>query len=130
LKEDKGGIFGFGILNGGLLSGGFGLNRTKVGNIISFDLHPKSPNNAEKVAAWINSNKGRKIQEYNSYAVSGQPDIWGITVMTQQGQMIFVLKNPEDHKKIDAFIRSVRYGDWHITGAQGHQNTVTIIRNK
>lgn len=128
-RKDRGGILGFGILTGNLLSG-LELNKTKVGNVLTFDLHPKSPNDAEDVAAFLNSSKGRKIRQYSSYAVEGNAEIWGISIHTQQGQTMFILKNPEDHKKIDAFFRSVHYDDWHITGAQGHQNTVTVIRNK
>ena len=183
--DNKGGIFGFGILSGSILQ------RTKTKApprlrvqeeyVVSFDVW--DVREANSLARQLSSIAGRKIIDYRSYS-SGAPagvlhipererkkayegvvygerkkeekipptvllipekaekhgkPKWVVTIYTkkpypphysQTPDIIFHLRTPEEHVKVDRFFDSIRYGQYQLVSATSHGVTVTLTGRK
>ena len=53
---------------------------------------------------------------------------WGISIYGKKAGTLFILKDNREHDKVDAFFRSVRYGNFRFVSATSDGQTITLTR--
>jgi len=132
-ERDKGGILGLGILG----------TREKKMERCHSQRSPQRPLgegwvsfevaegwDAGNIASELNkiAEQGIKIEDYRSYATEG--GVWGISIWSKKAGTLFVLKDSGEHGKIDAFFKSVRYGNFRFASATAEGQVITLTRER
>jgi hypothetical protein len=94
--------------------------------------------NAADIASELNrmAQEEIRIEDYRSYATEGGAlagaltgyAAWGISVYTKKNGTLFILKDSSDHDKVDAFFKSIRYGNFRFVSATSDGQTITLTR--